>query len=363
MTRTSSTTSGWPMPSARRRSLVTCSSVSRAVARVRDRAAIPLFAIDDPMAAEAVRIGGRITVVATAPTTLAPSRELLEATAARSGRAIEVRLRMVDGALPALLAGDAALHDRLVVTALREAEPESDVIVLAQATMARVLEALADEPLAVPVLASPQLALAAVRKAIHDLRPTQEGEMHQHTDALALDLARKAQHLRMDVLDMVTRTGTGHLGGPYSAAEILSALYFHQLRIDPARPDWPERDRFLLSKGHAAPILYAVLARRGFYPDRGALDLPALPDPPGGPPGPQAARRGDGRRTPGPRRGRGRRHGLVALAGRAQAVGRQRPLGHGRPCAASTCSWVTASWTPASSGRAPCSRPSTASAT
>ena len=90
--------------------------------------------------------------------------------------------------------------------------------------------------------------------------------MHQHTDALALDLARKAQHLRMDVLDMVTRTGTGHLGGPYSSAEILSALYFHQLRIDPERPDWPERDRFLLSKGHAAPILYAVLARRGFYP-------------------------------------------------------------------------------------------------
>jgi Asp/Glu/hydantoin racemase len=147
--------------------LVTCSSVSRAVARVRDRAAIPLFAIDDPLAAEAVRIGGRITVVATALTTLAPSQQLLEATAARSGRAIEVRLRMVEGALPALLAGDAALHDRLVVAALQEAAPESDVIVLAQATMARVLDALADEPLAVPVLASPQLALAEVRRVIH----------------------------------------------------------------------------------------------------------------------------------------------------------------------------------------------------
>ena len=146
--------------------LVTCSSVSRAVARVRDRAAMPLFTIDDPMAAEAVRIGGRITVVATAPTTLAPSRELLEATAARNGRAVEVRLRMVDGALLALLAGDAALHDRLVVAALHEAEPESDVLVLAQATMARVLEALVNEPLAIPVLASPQLALAEVRKAI-----------------------------------------------------------------------------------------------------------------------------------------------------------------------------------------------------
>ncbi len=146
--------------------LVTCSSVSRAVARVRDRSAIPLFAIDDPMAEEAVRIGGRITVVATAPTTLEPSRELLEATAARSGRMVDVRLRMVDGALPALLAGDAALHDRLVMTALREAAPEADVIVLAQATMARVQAALANEPLAIPVLASPQLVLAEIRKVL-----------------------------------------------------------------------------------------------------------------------------------------------------------------------------------------------------
>ena len=90
--------------------------------------------------------------------------------------------------------------------------------------------------------------------------------MHQHTDELALDLARKAQHLRIDVLEMVYRAQTGHLGGPYSAAEIIAALYFHHLRIDPERPTWAERDRFLLSKGHAAPILYAVLARRGFFP-------------------------------------------------------------------------------------------------
>lgn len=90
--------------------------------------------------------------------------------------------------------------------------------------------------------------------------------MHQHTDALALDLARTAQHLRMDVLEMVTRAQSGHIGGPFSCAEILAALYFHYLRLDPERPDWPERDRFLLSKGHVAPIMYAVLARRGFFP-------------------------------------------------------------------------------------------------
>ncbi len=89
--------------------------------------------------------------------------------------------------------------------------------------------------------------------------------MHQHTDELALDLARRAQHLRIDVLDMVYRAQTGHLGGPFSAAEIVAALYFHHLRIDPHEPTWPDRDRFLLSKGHAAPILYAALVRRGFF--------------------------------------------------------------------------------------------------
>ena len=89
--------------------------------------------------------------------------------------------------------------------------------------------------------------------------------MHQHTDALSLDLAVRAQNLRIDVLNMVYRAQTGHIGGSFSAAEILASLYFHHLRIDPANPTWPDRDRFLLSKGHVAPILYATLARRGFF--------------------------------------------------------------------------------------------------
>jgi Asp/Glu/hydantoin racemase len=143
--------------------LVTCSSVSRAVARVRDRAAIPLFAIDDPMAAEAVRIGGRIAVVATAPTTLEPSRDLLQAAAVRAGAKIQVCLHLVEDALPALLAGDGETHDRLLSAALRDVARDADVILLAQASMARVLADLRVAPLPIPVLASPQLALAAVR--------------------------------------------------------------------------------------------------------------------------------------------------------------------------------------------------------
>ena len=90
--------------------------------------------------------------------------------------------------------------------------------------------------------------------------------MHQHSDVLARDIAIKAQELRIEVLKMVFRAQTGHLGGPFSAAEIVASLFFHQMRLDPARPDWPERDRFILSKGHAAPILYAALAHRGFIP-------------------------------------------------------------------------------------------------
>jgi transketolase len=90
--------------------------------------------------------------------------------------------------------------------------------------------------------------------------------MHQHSDTLVGEIARKAQELRIEVLQMVYGAQSGHLGGPFSAAEIVAALFFHQLRLDPSRPDWLERDRFLLSKGHAAPLLYAALAHRGFIP-------------------------------------------------------------------------------------------------
>jgi transketolase len=90
--------------------------------------------------------------------------------------------------------------------------------------------------------------------------------MHNHSEALIADLQEKARQIRLDVLDMVYRRKAGHPGGSFSAAEILASLYFHHLKIDPARPTWPQRDRFLLSKGHAAAALYSALARRGFFP-------------------------------------------------------------------------------------------------
>jgi transketolase len=87
-----------------------------------------------------------------------------------------------------------------------------------------------------------------------------------HSEALLTELAERARQLRLDSLAMIHRRGAGHPGGALSVAEIMAALFFHKLNLDPTRPDWPERDRFILSKGHASAILYAALARRGFFP-------------------------------------------------------------------------------------------------
>ena len=74
-----------------------------------------------------------------------------------------------------------------------------------------------------------------------------------------------ALEVRKNVLIMTTAAGSGHPGGSMSATDILVALYFNVMRHDPGKPDWPNRDRFVLSKGHAAPALYAVLAEAGYF--------------------------------------------------------------------------------------------------
>jgi transketolase len=79
-------------------------------------------------------------------------------------------------------------------------------------------------------------------------------------------LEEMARKLRIEIIKMVYTAGSGHPGGSLSAADIVAALYFHVMRIDPGNPDWPDRDRFILSKGHACPVWYAALALRGFFP-------------------------------------------------------------------------------------------------
>src|SRR4030067_341587 len=79
-------------------------------------------------------------------------------------------------------------------------------------------------------------------------------------------LRQKCLSVRRDIIERIYTGGSGHPGGSLSAVEILTALYFHVMRIRPEEPGWPERDRFILSKGHAAPAIYAVLAERGLFP-------------------------------------------------------------------------------------------------
>ena len=78
-------------------------------------------------------------------------------------------------------------------------------------------------------------------------------------------LEAQAVQIRQDILNMIHTAKAGHPGGSLSAVEMVTALYFHVLNIDPQNPRWPDRDRFVLSKGHACPVVYACLARRGFF--------------------------------------------------------------------------------------------------
>lgn len=78
-------------------------------------------------------------------------------------------------------------------------------------------------------------------------------------------LKETASRIRMDIVEMVHAAGSGHPGGSLSAADIMTTLYFQKMNVDPKSPKMEGRDRFVLSKGHAAPVLYATLARRGYF--------------------------------------------------------------------------------------------------
>lgn len=88
-------------------------------------------------------------------------------------------------------------------------------------------------------------------------------ELAAETKAMLED---KAKQIRRHIVSMLAEAGSGHPGGSLSIADIVTALYFEVMKVDPARPDWEDRDRLVLSKGHACPVLYAALAERGFFP-------------------------------------------------------------------------------------------------
>src|SRR5262245_32864511 len=80
------------------------------------------------------------------------------------------------------------------------------------------------------------------------------------------ELQAIAKRVRRDIIEMTGAAKSGHPGGSLSAVELIVELYFDYMKIDPANPAWPDRDRFILSKGHAAPVLYSVMAERGYTP-------------------------------------------------------------------------------------------------
>ena len=139
--------------------LFTCSSIGPAVEAAAMLTKVPVLRVDQPMADQAVQLGKRIGVIATLPTTLEPTSDLVKRRAATAAKQIVLISKLCKGAFEALMSGDAVTHDKIVGDALKELSKEVDVIVLAQASMARVVGTLSDAEKNVPILASPEIAI------------------------------------------------------------------------------------------------------------------------------------------------------------------------------------------------------------
>jgi len=145
----------------------TCSSISPCVDTARPLVGIPVLKIDDPMVDEALRLGTRVGVVATALTTLKPTTNLVHSRAAELGCTVQVEPVLCEGAYAALLAGNTSTHDAIVRKYVMNLMDRNDVIILAQASMARVLEGFSPESSGVPILSSPRLAMKRLAEVIN----------------------------------------------------------------------------------------------------------------------------------------------------------------------------------------------------
>ncbi len=146
--------------------LVTCSSIGPAVSLAAKLFPFPVIRVDEAMAERAVSQARRIGVLATLRTTLEPTTALLHEKSAAAGVATEIEESLCDGAFEAVLAGDTETHDRAVSQALIELAAKVDVVVLAQASMARVLQQMPKAAVSVPVLSSPELAVLRTREIL-----------------------------------------------------------------------------------------------------------------------------------------------------------------------------------------------------
>ena len=141
----------------------TCSSISPCVDASRPLVGVPVLKIDEPLVDAALRTGSCIGVAATAPTTLKPTTELVHARAAALNIPVQVESVLCEGAYEALFSGNPQKHDEIVTQFLRGLMTRNDVIILAQASMARVAQAIPLEEQRVPILSSPRLAMEHVK--------------------------------------------------------------------------------------------------------------------------------------------------------------------------------------------------------
>lgn len=148
--------------------LVSCSSIGPAVDRARDLVSVPVVRVDEAMARRAVSIGRRIGVLATLNSTLAPTTDLIRRVAGEAGRDVDVTATVVGGAFERAVSGDPDGHDQLVRDALEACLEDSEVVVLAQASMARAAGSLMEHPGTVSILTSPRPAMEQVAQLIGD---------------------------------------------------------------------------------------------------------------------------------------------------------------------------------------------------
>ncbi len=139
--------------------MVTCSSIGAAVESAAPLTNIPVLRVDQPMVDIAVQLGKKIGVIATLPTTLEPTSDLVRRRAIALGKDIEITSKLCEGAFEALMGGKPEVHDTMVVSALKELAEKVDIILLAQASMARVVGQLSETDKKVPILASPEIAV------------------------------------------------------------------------------------------------------------------------------------------------------------------------------------------------------------
>ena len=149
--------------------LVTCSSISPCVDVAQKMVSVPVLKIDEPMVDKAISIGSHISVAATAPTTLKPTTGLIAARSQVAGKKTQIDAVMCEGAYDALFSGDTERHDQIIRDFLYRMMKHNDVIVLAQASMARVADQIPEGDKQVPILSSPRLGMGRVRDVIRQL--------------------------------------------------------------------------------------------------------------------------------------------------------------------------------------------------